>query len=387
MKKGIDPYLIALHNIQDSELEYIFQNEWGTYIFTPTYDIYNKAFFNNIYDNMTSWANAYNNGDDTSIFEKYMANFTQFSAAKTWEECQELQKMVFDANGVKKDFLTFQIDANAYKQQISQQWLRVEYDLAGRNAVMSEKWEQIDQAKEIYPYWKYITRHDSRVREEHAELEGKIFKIGDPSGDALHPSNGWNCRCTSESVDEGEPVSSSNAKKLLDNNVPSQFQYNPAIQGMFPKKDAPYFEDFKKAQKDKNITFTSLISLGAAKPNFTNVMYQFAKWHENHKTTGNATIFQNKKLKLNIRLYNDIARDVIKYAPVNYGLIDKCLEHPTKVYTQWENSRQQSAYFYYLLKGSPNLVCTVLNGTVVKCQDIVDSKLTNFFKNKLPVNL
>lgn len=41
-------------------------------------------------------------------------------------------------------------------------------------------------------YWEYVTAGDERVRDEHAALHGKQWRIGDPEALSLYPPNGFN---------------------------------------------------------------------------------------------------------------------------------------------------------------------------------------------------
>lgn len=45
------------------------------------------------------------------------------------------------------------------------------------------------------PYWKYRTRQDLKVREEHRLLDGKVFPYNDKFWQYFYPPNGWRCRC------------------------------------------------------------------------------------------------------------------------------------------------------------------------------------------------
>jgi SPP1 gp7 family putative phage head morphogenesis protein len=46
------------------------------------------------------------------------------------------------------------------------------------------------------PYWKYMTAGDSRVRPNHAALDGFVAHNADPIWGRIYPPNGFNCRCT-----------------------------------------------------------------------------------------------------------------------------------------------------------------------------------------------
>jgi hypothetical protein len=118
----------------------------------------------------------------------------------------------------------------------------------------------MERDKELYPYWMYKTEEDDRVRDEHAALEGKIFRIGDPEGDDCFCPNGWNCRCHSEPVDDQyireENKQVSKGSDYLNEKDPEtgkpyineNFRFNPGKQGAYPN-DSSYSEVFSSANK------------------------------------------------------------------------------------------------------------------------------------------
>lgn len=57
---------------------------------------------------------------------------------------------------------------------------------------------------EVAPYWIYYTVGDGRVREEHAALDGLVFRKDDLDARQFLPPSGFNCRCTTSSLTEEE---------------------------------------------------------------------------------------------------------------------------------------------------------------------------------------
>lgn len=57
---------------------------------------------------------------------------------------------------------------------------------------------------EAAPYWLYSAIHDDRTRDEHAKLDGKVFRKSDPSARRLLAPLGHNCRCTCIELNEDD---------------------------------------------------------------------------------------------------------------------------------------------------------------------------------------
>lgn len=56
--------------------------------------------------------------------------------------------------------------------------------------------------KEVFPYLKYVTVGDSRVRDSHARLNGTILRKDDPFWETHYPPWDWGCRCVAVELTE-----------------------------------------------------------------------------------------------------------------------------------------------------------------------------------------
>lgn len=69
-------------------------------------------------------------------------------------------------------------------------------------AVAAGRWEQVQRVKTLRPYLRYVTMDDQRVRPEHALWHGIVLPVDHPFWQTHWPPNGFNCRCTVQSLNE-----------------------------------------------------------------------------------------------------------------------------------------------------------------------------------------
>lgn len=97
--------------------------------------------------------------------------------------------MTDPADGVEK---VVRLGSPARLRTIYQTNLRVSY-MAGR-------WARLERTKSAFPFLRYISVKDARVRPEHASWDGTILPVDHGWWDTHFPPNGWNCRCDVQPV-------------------------------------------------------------------------------------------------------------------------------------------------------------------------------------------
>lgn len=118
-----------------------------------------------------------------------------FSGLKTFHELNEAFPSLIDENGNRKPFERFLNDVKTIDTTYNRNYLRAEYNYIQSSAEMAAKWEQYAEDGDRYNL-QYRTAGDSKVRPEHAALNGVTLPLSDPFWESYYPPNGWGCRCT-----------------------------------------------------------------------------------------------------------------------------------------------------------------------------------------------
>lgn len=361
----------------EDELQYVYTNPEGRMIFTPVYKKYQKYFFDQVLDN-SNLKMAFGEFRDTGVYERYMQNIAQFSAAKNMAETRLMQSELFDGHKIKS-FDKFHKDVADIVQVQQETWLRVEYETCRRNVVAGSAFATMQDNVEAFPYWIWEGRMDKRERPDHVAMEGKVFRIGDPNGDKCFPPADWNCRCRGVPIDDmylqekNFKVSTpAEAKRLMEENVAENFRYNPAIQGPMPKEHS-YFDVFPNANHGDADTF-GLENLGGpsrhaatlAGKRLQYIIEMVHDWRRDyHVDNRHNLVFQNKATFANVRLTDATITEIAKY-PMGMEQLPKAIEHPTEIWGTWEDTSAQMVVLRtYILVGKTNYVVNTRDGKVV----------------------
>lgn len=122
-------------------------------------------------------------------------NLYMFSGAKTYSMLEQLNGFLFDQSGRLRPYNEFEVLARKLNRQYNRNWLQAEWQTARTAAQMAQKWERIQETKDLFPNLEFRTVGDDRVRDAHWELHGIIKPIDDDFWSKYYPPLDWRCRC------------------------------------------------------------------------------------------------------------------------------------------------------------------------------------------------
>jgi hypothetical protein len=284
----------------------------------------------------------------------YNLNAAQFAAGKALAEAELLKNLasefiskISDKEAAKEAYIK---EAEQATDIIESTWLTTEIDAAEQQATSIEDFTNFSQNSDEYPYWQYLETTAEHPREEHLELVGNVYRIGDPESDALFPPNGWNCQCgtlplTEDDLGERTPQNPEQALSALDKIDPA-FRYNPAQQGMFPNEGHSYFEALPDANKANGKLFgitgndvnpaTRLSAKGMH--HMVNILN---KWRDDYETDKHGNVvFHNKRTNAKV-VFTNTAFHGIQRHTAGFEQIPGVVENASEIWAQWDDPKTQ----------------------------------------------
>lgn len=353
-------------------------------IFKPIYKIYTKTFYKNIID-QTQIKTVFQKFGNTAVYEKYILNAAQFSAAKNLAETKLLQEKVFDGEGTIKSYSEFRRDAKEITDIQNDTWLRTEWESQRSILTSISEWDDMMSNADLYPYWVYRGVMDSREREEHVELEDKVFRIGDADGDSCFPPNGDNCRCDGEPVDDQylqeNNTRPSEGKDMLQH-VDERFRFNGSQQGTLPNKGS-YFDVLPSANKSNGKLYsgesTSTLNTNILAAKGMHAMLEIrAEWEkEFHVDKLNNLIFQNKELYTNV-VFSDNSLHAIVDHSKGFEELPAAVINPDQVWGFWEDESTQQIVLRNYIKGQ--YVVFTRQGIITDAYLVAKNSISRFQK-------
>lgn len=197
-------HTIKLADNQNIDSEALFNSVWKAKgklrfdadWFYQTASILNQGFkagFNEgktiVLSNNPSFTYGY---DDPAMLAAFERSLYRFAGQKNIAIIQKLNQLYRQSSS----FEDFYAQAGAIVDVANKDWLQTEYTTATRTGQAAANYTRLMGNIDIFPYWKYSTIGDGRVRDSHLALEGVTLRADDPLWQKLFPPNGWNCRCS-----------------------------------------------------------------------------------------------------------------------------------------------------------------------------------------------
>lgn len=266
-------------------------------------------------------------------------NINRFGFDKNIAQIYELNQALQES----KSYSEFKKQAAQILGTYNQANLQTEYNFAIATAQNASAWNRQKSQQNDFPYLKYMTAGDDRVRPAHAALNGKLFKIADTSWRGIYPPNGWNCRCemiqvNSNEITTGDIYTGEEAKQALGD------EWSKMLKGGFAVNRGEINEVF-----DLNKAYVNKLPESTNKT-FDNLSYKDAKLQSWKEMTGlnpipksndvPADVFNKDAVKINDKLFLLFS----DYNNRKLGLSEKVLnDHLTPQYVT--DSEQRNILF------------------------------------------
>jgi SPP1 gp7 family putative phage head morphogenesis protein len=180
-------------------------------------------------------------GTDYALLAELRTNIYVFSAAKTYQQVRDMSDLLVTYKDrpdlFKKEAKKIFQDYNTPK---GANYLSAEYQTAKSSARSAKNWQRIESDKGVLEILEYQTVGDSRVRPEHAELDGIKRPVDDSFWNNYYPPNGWRCRCDVLQHEEGDITSLKGFKQP--ESVPESFMMNSGKDRLIFSEKHPYFK-------------------------------------------------------------------------------------------------------------------------------------------------
>ena len=236
------------------------------------------------------------NTPDTEALQMMEYNLFEFSASKVEARLAAMTDLLIDKEKQQiRSFPEFEKLALETGAKFNREWLQAEYNLSVAVGQNSAAYHRFMAEKNDFPFVEYQTAGDSKVRSQHAKLEGRIFNLSDKAAMVLWPPNGYGCRCEMLQTNKRPKnvTTGAEAQEIMQEADPnwkdSQFEINRAdLKQVFTNKQ--FYSDIKGLPEKLNqMTFDK---------------YELPKWD---------VFKQNlKKISLDKTITSDNAKELFK---------------------------------------------------------------------------
>ena len=168
---------------------------------------------------------------DAEMLRELRDNVHVFSAFKSHHSAELLGEVIFDNEGIKRSFKDFRVDAMQMFNLTHDTHLKTEFVTSVSNGRSAAQWLDVIADADVFPFMKYSTIGDERVRPDHADFDGIVRPINDKFWKTHFPPNGFRCRCDASRMTGDESGFKQTSKKALKAipDPPALFKMNAGI--------------------------------------------------------------------------------------------------------------------------------------------------------------
>jgi len=179
---------------------------------------------------------------ESELFEQFTDNVYRFSAAKQYQQVRQMSTMITQSrDNAVAEFAKFRQKAEVIFDEYNVNYLKTEVATATSQSQNALEFVRFEEQADDFPFLRYETQRDDRVRDEHKNLDGIVKRVDDPFWNDYMPANGWNCRCFVTPLESAE-VTPDYDITITDDDVEKDFRFNPARTGyIFHEERHPYF--------------------------------------------------------------------------------------------------------------------------------------------------
>lgn len=240
-----DPYAEDLERIA----EYIFHKEYTQDIPSSLYLEYARQLVAGFTSGFKSRIDGidYDSPDNYKL-AMFHANIFRFSAASTWQDVMNINKMREEASSYDE----FERMVKSYTN-VKTNHLRAEWNRSEATAQNAANWLRQVEQKNDYDL-RYLTVGDSRVRQEHQSLDNFTAPVEDPVWDRIYPPNAWNCRCEVIQIPAGSSARSLDSQ-IDPDAIQKGFKGNRGKTNVIFEDAHEYFKEFPETKNMNRRTF------------------------------------------------------------------------------------------------------------------------------------
>ncbi|MDB0600703.1 phage minor head protein [Tenacibaculum maritimum] len=318
-------------------------------------------------------------------------NLNQFGFNKSVAQVYELNK----ALNIDGSYSTFRKKAIGILGKFDA-YLETEYNDVISKAQNASSYIRQMKEKDTFPYWRYDTMGDERVRVSHEALDGKIFSINDAKARNLTPPLEFGCRCTrtalrKDEVDKKEVIGFEKASKILGKDLQkikdNGFLNNPGETLEIFDLNKQYIDKLPKEEvlKINDINYTHF---GLSTFNVLRGKNTYKSLKRDPKATKETILkeFDDKQIILykdytsrEIALDKSIIEKQLAESHKVFGSLKDILKSPTEVYLRKFKNKLQYTYIKIYDKDVMIVVVSIDKKTGMKVQ--------SWYKNTQPEKL